>query len=97
MKMLMAVSGGLFVFYVLAHMYGNLKIFAGVEAFDEYAHHLRTMFTPILPYGGFLWLFRVAARRRARRPRVRGVLPVEPRPRGAHHALRRQGGGQGRR
>ena len=36
MKMLMAVSGALFVFYVLAHMYGNLKIFSGVEAFDEY-------------------------------------------------------------
>ncbi len=31
MKMLMAVSGALFVFYVLAHMYGNLKIFAGVR------------------------------------------------------------------
>jgi succinate dehydrogenase / fumarate reductase cytochrome b subunit len=59
MKMLMAVSGGLFVFYLLAHMYGNLKIFSGVQAFDEYAHHLRTMFTPILPFGGFLWLFRV--------------------------------------
>ena len=59
MKMLMAVSGALFVFYVLAHMYGNLKIFSGVEAFDEYAHHLRTMFTPLLPFGGFLWLFRV--------------------------------------
>ena len=59
MKMLMAVSGALFVFYVLAHMYGNLKIFGGVAAFDEYAHHLRTMFTPILPYGGFLWLFRL--------------------------------------
>ncbi|MFC7594510.1 succinate dehydrogenase cytochrome b subunit [Terrabacter sp. GCM10028922] len=58
MKMLMAVSGALFVFYVLAHMYGNLKIFSGVEAFDEYAEHLRTMFTPFLPFGGFLWLFR---------------------------------------
>jgi succinate dehydrogenase / fumarate reductase cytochrome b subunit len=58
MKILMAVSGALFVFYVLAHMYGNLKIFAGVEAFDEYALHLRTMFTPILPFGGFLWLLR---------------------------------------
>ena len=58
MKMLMAVSGALFVFYVLVHMYGNLKIFSGVEAFDEYADHLRTMFTPFLPFGGFLWLFR---------------------------------------
>lgn len=56
----MAVSGALFVFYVLAHMYGNLKIFGGVAAFDDYAIHLRTMLTPILPFGGFLWLFRAA-------------------------------------
>jgi succinate dehydrogenase / fumarate reductase cytochrome b subunit len=58
MKLLMALSGALFVFYVLMHMYGNLKIFGGVEAFDEYALHLRTLLTPILPFGGFLWLFR---------------------------------------
>lgn len=55
----MAVSGLLFVFYVLMHMYGNLKAFAGQEAFDEYAGHLREILMPILPYGGFLWLFRV--------------------------------------
>ena len=60
MKLLMAVSGALFVFYVLVHMYGNLKIFGGTAPFDEYAHHLRTILTPILPYGGFLWLFRAA-------------------------------------
>ena len=29
-----------------------------MEAFAEYADHLRTMFTPFLPFGGFLWLFR---------------------------------------
>lgn len=58
MKFLMALSGALFVLYVLAHMYGNLKIFGGVAAFDEYALHLRTMFMPILPFGGFLWLLR---------------------------------------
>jgi succinate dehydrogenase / fumarate reductase cytochrome b subunit len=60
MKLLMAVTGALFVFYVLAHMYGNLKVFAGQSAFDEYAHHLRTIGEPILPYKGFLWLFRAA-------------------------------------
>lgn len=60
MKLLMAVTGALFVFYVLAHMYGNLKIFGGQVAFDEYAHHLRTIGEPILPYKGFLWVFRVA-------------------------------------
>jgi succinate dehydrogenase / fumarate reductase cytochrome b subunit len=40
-------------------MYGNLKIFAGIAAFDDYAHHLRTMFMPVLPYGGTLWIIRV--------------------------------------
>jgi len=59
MKILMAVTGALFVFYVLVHMYGNLKLFAGEETFDTYAHHLRTIGEPILPYSGFLWLFRV--------------------------------------
>jgi succinate dehydrogenase / fumarate reductase cytochrome b subunit len=58
-KMSMAVTGLLFAGYVLAHMYGNLKVFAGQEAFDEYAHHLRTLGEPILPYSGFLWVFRV--------------------------------------
>ncbi|MFZ1287330.1 MAG: succinate dehydrogenase cytochrome b subunit, partial [Candidatus Phosphoribacter sp.] len=59
MKILMASTGALFVFYVLMHMYGNLKIFFGYQAFDEYAEHLREMLTPILPHTGFLWLFRV--------------------------------------
>lgn len=58
MKVVMAASGALFVLYVLLHMYGNLKIFSGVKAFDDYALSLRTMFTPILPFGGFLWIFR---------------------------------------
>jgi succinate dehydrogenase / fumarate reductase, cytochrome b subunit len=60
MKLLMAVTGILFVSFVLMHMYGNLKVFGGQSAFDEYAHHLRTIGEPILPYQGFLWLFRVA-------------------------------------
>lgn len=63
MKILMSITGLYFVFFVLFHMYGNLKIlpvFGGVQKFDEYAHHLRTMFQPILPYEGFLWLFRLS-------------------------------------
>ncbi len=59
MKILMAVSGLYFIFYVLMHMYGNLKVLAGQESFDSYAHHLRTMLEPILPHTGFLWLFRL--------------------------------------
>ncbi|HET6166695.1 MAG TPA: succinate dehydrogenase cytochrome b subunit [Marmoricola sp.] len=58
LKLLMATSGLIFVAFVLVHMYGNLKAFSGHDAFDEYAHHLRTMGTPILPYAGALWIIR---------------------------------------
>jgi succinate dehydrogenase / fumarate reductase cytochrome b subunit len=54
----MALSGLILVLYLLAHMYGNLKIFAGPAAFNEYAHHLRTLGEPILPYSGALWIIR---------------------------------------
>jgi succinate dehydrogenase / fumarate reductase cytochrome b subunit len=55
----MAVSGLLFIGYVLLHMYGNLKVFGGQNSFDEYAHHLRTFGEPILPHEGLLWIMRV--------------------------------------
>jgi succinate dehydrogenase / fumarate reductase cytochrome b subunit len=58
-KLAMAVSGLVFIGYLLLHMYGNLKVFAGQESFDEYAHHLRTFGEPILPYSGLLWVIRV--------------------------------------
>jgi succinate dehydrogenase / fumarate reductase cytochrome b subunit len=54
----MAVTGVVFVLWLLAHMYGNLKVFAGQQAFDAYAAHLRTIGEPILPYAGFLWVVR---------------------------------------
>ena len=54
LKLLMAASGILFILFVLAHMYGNLKAFAGHDAFNEYSEHLRTIGEPILPYSGFL-------------------------------------------
>lgn len=59
LKLLMAITGLVFLGYVLLHMYGNLKAFAGHDAFNEYAHHLRTIGEPLLPYGGVLWLVRV--------------------------------------
>src|SRR6188472_1295926 len=55
----MAVSGLIMIGYLLAHMYGNLKIFAGPDAFNGYAHHLRTLGEPILPHTGLLWIIRV--------------------------------------
>jgi succinate dehydrogenase cytochrome b subunit len=34
-KMLMAVTGVVFLLYVLLHMYGNLKAFAGHDAYND--------------------------------------------------------------
>ena len=58
LKMLMAVTGIIFIGYVLAHMYGNLKAFSGHDAFNDYAHHLRELGEPMLPHEGFLWILR---------------------------------------
>lgn len=55
----MAVSGLVMMLFLLAHMYGNLKLFSGRAAFDGYAHHLRTIGEPFLPYAGALWFIRV--------------------------------------
>jgi succinate dehydrogenase / fumarate reductase, cytochrome b subunit len=59
LKALMAITGLILIGYLLAHMYGNFKVFAGPEAFNEYAHHLRTLGQPILPYSGALWVIRI--------------------------------------
>jgi succinate dehydrogenase / fumarate reductase cytochrome b subunit len=58
LKQAMAVAGLIFIGYVVGHLYGNLKIFAGKEAFDSYAHYLRVLGTPVLPHDGFLWAAR---------------------------------------
>jgi succinate dehydrogenase / fumarate reductase cytochrome b subunit len=60
LKILMAASGIIFILFVLTHMYGNLKAFSGHVAYNEYAAHLRTVGEPFLPYGGLLWLIRIA-------------------------------------
>lgn len=64
-KFWMAVSGLVMVGYLLLHMYGNLKMFAGMDsetgmyAYDAYAHHLRVIGEPLLPENGLLWIVRV--------------------------------------
>lgn len=59
LKAAMALSGLVMMLYLLAHMYGNLMVFSGRAAFDGYAHHLRTIGEPFLPYSGALWIIRV--------------------------------------
>ncbi len=58
-KILMAVTGLIFIAFVLGHMLGNLKILQSHEAFDSYAHHLRELGEPILPHEGALWIIRI--------------------------------------
>ncbi|KZB79909.1 succinate dehydrogenase [Amycolatopsis regifaucium] len=57
-KTVMAVTGLGLVAYLFAHMLGNLKVFLGAAAMNEYAAWLRTIGEPVLPYGVFLWLMR---------------------------------------
>jgi succinate dehydrogenase / fumarate reductase, cytochrome b subunit len=58
-KSVMAVTGGIFLLFVVAHMLGNLKIFFGITAFDDYSEHLRTLGADIVGYSGVLWILRV--------------------------------------
>jgi succinate dehydrogenase / fumarate reductase cytochrome b subunit len=59
LKALMALTGLVLVGFLLMHMFGNLKVFMGAEAFNHYAHWLKSdILDPILPKGWFIWLFR---------------------------------------
>lgn len=55
----MAVTGGILVLYLVAHMIGNLKIFLGEDDFNHYAHWLRTMGEPAVPYRTVLTVIEV--------------------------------------
>lgn len=59
MKAIMAVSGLVLITFLLMHMYGNLKVFLGPEAYNHYAHWLKEdLLYPLLPKGVFIWVFR---------------------------------------
>lgn len=50
-KTVMAVTGLIGVGFVVGHMLGNLQMFKGAEAMNDYAHLLKSL-------GGLLWLAR---------------------------------------
>lgn len=58
-KAVMAVSGIVLFGFVLAHMAGNLKLYAGPSAYNHYAEWLREIGTPALPHAGALWILRL--------------------------------------
>ena len=52
-KTIVAVTGLVFIGFLVAHLAGNLLIFAGQEAFDDYAHMLHH-----LGHGAVIWIAR---------------------------------------
>lgn len=59
LKLAMAVSGIVGVAFVAIHLFGNLKVFQGADAFNGYAIWLSEAFYPLLPKGLLLWLTRI--------------------------------------
>ena len=57
-KYLMAVTGIIWMGYVLAHMIGNLKMYQGAEQLDGYAEFLKKLLYPLAPEKAVLWIFR---------------------------------------
>jgi succinate dehydrogenase / fumarate reductase, cytochrome b subunit len=55
----MAVSGIILVLYLIAHMIGNLKAFAGAESFNHYSEWIRTIGEPAVPPQTTLWIIRL--------------------------------------
>lgn len=58
-KYVMAITGVVWMGYVLAHMLGNLKLYASAADFNTYAEFLRRLLYPLLPESGTLWLMRL--------------------------------------
>ncbi len=57
-KYVMAITGIIFLGYVLAHMIGNLKLYFGAEDFNTYAEFLRRLLYPIAPESATLNILR---------------------------------------
>ncbi len=58
-KVIMAVTGLVWIGFVTFHMYGNLKVFQGSEYFIAYSEGLREMGGPIFGHLHLLWVARI--------------------------------------
>jgi succinate dehydrogenase / fumarate reductase cytochrome b subunit len=57
-KVIMAVTGLVWIGFLVFHMYGNLKAFGGQEYFNAYAEGLRSFGEPIFGHSHLLWVAR---------------------------------------
>ena len=58
-KVIMSVTGFVWIAYVVLHMYGNLKAFVGPEYYNAYAEGLRTLGGPIFGHLQLLYIARI--------------------------------------
>ncbi|MBK8048568.1 MAG: succinate dehydrogenase cytochrome b subunit [Anaerolineales bacterium] len=58
-KVIMALTGVIWIGFIAMHMWGNLHIFQGPESFNHYAEWLREVGEPVFSYGQVLWLLRI--------------------------------------
>jgi succinate dehydrogenase / fumarate reductase, cytochrome b subunit len=58
-KIAMAVTGVILLGFVIAHMIGNLKVYQGPVAFNQYAEGLRGFGAPFIGHGQALWIARL--------------------------------------
>src|SRR5258708_25377349 len=58
-KVVMAVTGVVFVGFVIVNMLGNLKMFSGPNEINAYSRFFREVGSPVFSYGQLLWLVRI--------------------------------------
>jgi succinate dehydrogenase / fumarate reductase cytochrome b subunit len=58
-KAVVAVTGLVMILYLIAHMIGNLKVFAGRESFNGYSEWIRTIGEPVVPAQTTLTIIRI--------------------------------------
>lgn len=59
LKSAMAITGAIWAAFVAIHLFGNLKVFQGADAFNGYAAWLREVFYPFFPKEMVLWTLRI--------------------------------------
>jgi len=58
-KYVMAITGLIWFGYLILHLWGNLKIYAGPTFLDTYASWLRIVGDPLFGFSQVLWLVRI--------------------------------------
>jgi succinate dehydrogenase / fumarate reductase cytochrome b subunit len=55
----MAITGLIWFGYLIVHLWGNLKIYAGPSYLNDYGGWLRTVGDPFFGFSQLLWIFRI--------------------------------------